>query len=503
MSKKPKLLLDKDPWMLGENIPDSDIFFFQIPFSAFTSDTSYPFVRNYRRVLAIFKKFHMDFYFGEKDSYLVAESILQGLVDRPKFGPSMNKDIVKWSYKMIGFAKKVNKIDLSKMSNKQLWQLYKNHDEIHTKLYTYGWLPVALDMFHNNFTNKLKQYLYSVCDSKEEAEKAFLLFTTPSKKTILAQEQEQFLKIYKKHKVFLTKYTKGSLPKDLTKALVGHVKSWGHLGYIYAGNAPAFDSKYYLNELVYFARSKGNAENVLKKESRQLQEAKAKQQRLYKKFKINQVYRRLFEVAKDFALTKLVRRHAQLFTLFTMHKTLLTEIAKRLKVTRTQVQFMLMNEVKNALVHNTLDKQVLFQRVNSSVLYTERNFEKVYIDKQAEKFKKQVVVKIDKNQKELIGQTAQPGKATGKVKIIIRAKDMKKMNKGDILVSIATDPDIVPAMKKAAAIITEQGGITSHAAIVSREMGTPCIIGTKIATKIFKDGDLVEVDANKGIVRKI
>lgn len=77
------------------------------------------------------------------------------------------------------------------------------------------------------------------------------------------------------------------------------------------------------------------------------------------------------------------------------------------------------------------------------------------------------------------------------------------MKLGDILVSIATDPDIVPAMKKAAAIVTEQGGVTSHAAIVSRELNIPCVIGTKIATRVLKDGDRVEVDANKGIVKKI
>jgi pyruvate,water dikinase len=58
-------------------------------------------------------------------------------------------------------------------------------------------------------------------------------------------------------------------------------------------------------------------------------------------------------------------------------------------------------------------------------------------------------------------------------------------------------------MQKAGAIVTEQGGVTSHAAIVSRELGIPCLIGTKIATKVFKDGDMVEVDATKGIVRKI
>ena len=66
-----------------------------------------------------------------------------------------------------------------------------------------------------------------------------------------------------------------------------------------------------------------------------------------------------------------------------------------------------------------------------------------------------------------------------------------------------TTPDMVPIMKKAAAFVTDEGGITCHAAIVSREMKKPCIIGTKIATKILHDGQLVEVDANRGIVKII
>lgn len=66
-----------------------------------------------------------------------------------------------------------------------------------------------------------------------------------------------------------------------------------------------------------------------------------------------------------------------------------------------------------------------------------------------------------------------------------------------------TSPDFVPLMKKAKAIVTDEGGLSCHAAIVSREMGLPCVIGTKNATKVFKDGDMIEVDANKGFVRKI
>ncbi len=73
----------------------------------------------------------------------------------------------------------------------------------------------------------------------------------------------------------------------------------------------------------------------------------------------------------------------------------------------------------------------------------------------------------------------------------------------DIIVTAETLPDYIIAMQKAAAFVTNQGGITSHAALVAREMRKPCIIDTKIATQIFKDGDMVEVDADNGIVRKI
>lgn len=80
---------------------------------------------------------------------------------------------------------------------------------------------------------------------------------------------------------------------------------------------------------------------------------------------------------------------------------------------------------------------------------------------------------------------------------------MGKMDYGDIMVANTTYPALVPAMKKAAAIVTETGGITCHAAIVARELRKPCIVGAKDAISILKDGILVEVDADNGVVRKI
>jgi phosphohistidine swiveling domain-containing protein len=105
--------------------------------------------------------------------------------------------------------------------------------------------------------------------------------------------------------------------------------------------------------------------------------------------------------------------------------------------------------------------------------------------------------------KELSGTVAQLGFAKGKAKVVMRVEELKKVKKGDILITYMTSPNFLPAMKLAAGFVTNEGGLTCHAAIVAREMGRPCIIGAKNATKIFKDGDMVEVDANKGIVRLV
>lgn len=101
------------------------------------------------------------------------------------------------------------------------------------------------------------------------------------------------------------------------------------------------------------------------------------------------------------------------------------------------------------------------------------------------------------------GTPAYIGVVQGRAKIVKTAKDINKVNVGDVLITQMTFPQFIVAMQKACAFVTDEGGITCHAAIIAREMKKPCIIGTKHATKIFNDGDIVEVDANLGIVRKI
>lgn len=103
----------------------------------------------------------------------------------------------------------------------------------------------------------------------------------------------------------------------------------------------------------------------------------------------------------------------------------------------------------------------------------------------------------------LRGMTAHPGIAQGTVRVVWSPRDMATFQEGEILVTSMTTPSFLSAIKKAGAIVTDEGGVTCHAAIVARELKKPCVIGTKNATKILKDGDVVEVDATKGVVRKI
>ncbi len=105
--------------------------------------------------------------------------------------------------------------------------------------------------------------------------------------------------------------------------------------------------------------------------------------------------------------------------------------------------------------------------------------------------------------KEVKGNCAYKGKITGRVQLIMNKGNISKMLPGNILVTSMTTPDFLPPMNIASAFVTDEGGITCHAAIVAREMKKPCVIGTKISTKVFKDGDIVEVDADKGIVKII
>lgn len=189
------------------------------------------------------------------------------------------------------------------------------------------------------------------------------------------------------------------------------------------------------------------------------------------------------------------------------------EISKRIKVNFYDLMwFYRKEEIIEALANNIkLSKNEIQRRKKFFLFYIINN--KLIFLSGAKAFKKsRQLLKNSlpkKETKKITGQIANTGKAVGSVKIIRCGdsselkKGFRKFKTGDVLVTEMTQVEMVPLVKKAAAIITDEGGIISHAAVVSREFKIPCIVGTHLATKILKDGDKVKVDADKGTIKKL
>lgn len=166
------------------------------------------------------------------------------------------------------------------------------------------------------------------------------------------------------------------------------------------------------------------------------------------------------------------------------------------------IYFLTFEEIRSG---NIPSRKELLKRKEGYIYFED----KIYTDLALKDFKKKKRISFKKERmneiikKDIIlsGDTAMKGRAKGKVRVIFEEYQLSRVKDGDILVTAMTTPDYIFAMKKAAAFVTNEGGITCHAAIVAREMKKPCIIGTKNATKILRNGDFVEVNANKGVVK--
>ena len=183
---------------------------------------------------------------------------------------------------------------------------------------------------------------------------------------------------------------------------------------------------------------------------------------------------------------------------------LLEELSTRLNIKHELLRYLSPNEIGQGLFKRADLKQVLEQRRNGVIFFTTPDSEDIVVGEQYMRF----IQAYEKNEKKTItkevnGMCASTGTAVGTVKICTTLKDIAQFKEGDILVTSMTRPEFLPAMKKAAAFVTDEGGLTCHAAIISRELNKPCVIGTKIATKVLKDGDMVEVRANHGLVKII
>lgn len=186
---------------------------------------------------------------------------------------------------------------------------------------------------------------------------------------------------------------------------------------------------------------------------------------------------------------------------------ILVKISKQFNIPIDDLLFYSKEEIYKLFSNNKVDSSVLKDRKESYVFFIKGKELIILQGDEAKKFISEFMVESTSN--EIKGTPVNKGVVRGRAKVLFYSSDkfdevskmIKEMKKGDILIAETTSPELMAACKKASAILTNQGGLLSHAAIVSRELGIPCIVSLENITHIVKDGDLLEVDGNKGIVK--
>ena len=326
------------------------------------------------------------------------------------------------------------------------------------------------------------------------------LHETPSFFKVTRIESANILRMIIKKASLMEKFEKGNMKKeDLPNNIKNKIDeylnkySWIKMSSFSGGE------EYFFSDLVSDMQEimkQGLVENL-----KDIKENKKIRKECIKKYGFNEEIIALSDLTVFIAYWQDLRKENSMMSTFLAEK-YLREIAKRKKVDKNVLSYLYFSEMKFFIKGKIKLKDFKNRPKGVYFIFKKDKFE-VYKPEKVKDILDKILQKKALKAKELKGMCASPGYAKGKAKILLGIQDIDKIKEGDILVACTTRPEHLRAMKKAAAFVVEEGGVTSHAAIVSREFGIPCVIGTKIATRVFKDGDLVEVDASAGIVRKL
>ncbi|MBC8500279.1 MAG: hypothetical protein ISS25_02595 [Nanoarchaeota archaeon] len=399
-----------------------------------------------------------------------------------KFGALMEK-IAK---QIIKFTDKYKHSNWKKLSNKQLSNLLEESCDLQARLWGgvifYGYYFYFNDIFMERFIKELEKL-------KKSDEKLIEYITSPEEISMIGKEKTELLKLAKKHL-----QTKNKLNKELEE----HWQKYRFL------------NRYYFWGEGYSVKDiKNRFKEIVKKEKEHIDEELEKMKPLkinLKDYNLNKYQQGIIKSARKVSLIMNLADESVNYHFHYMNE-LYREIARRFQISYEQLVSMRREEIKKSLADNRLaiPKKELTLRLKEHALLYGHNAPSVLTGKELEKYKKKEIKEEETDINEIKGTSVskKKEKITGKVRIIMEIEDGRDFKEREIIVTPMTNPALVPIMEKAAAIVTDEGGLLSHAAIVSRELGTPCIVGTKNATRAFKNGDIVEVDADKGIVRKI
>ncbi len=393
---------------------------------------------------------------------------------------------------LLQYVASLLKTNFAQLTNAELFSTYEKVFSLWMDLNEWGHWVNLVDFDHFLLSKKIMTFLEKrVAGKTISTAEAFSLLLTPNKRSELQQQDIDFYNL-------IIKMQEGKNIKDEIKK---HADKYKWMEFHYDGPT-VLGADYFSASLTSAAKQGASGKSAVEKILNHEAEISQKQKSLELELGLSHEELYWIYLAKEFTYLKTLRKET-VFQACCDTCPLLKEIAKRLNLSSTQVKFITLEELKASLEQNVVNVEEINRRTQHCVALFENGIS-FYTGEKARELAAMIYEeKVGSDVKELKGTPAFPGNVKGIVKILRNAEDMAGFQPGNVLVSPATNPNLISAMKIASAIVTDEGGITCHAAIVSRELKVPCVIGTKVATKWLKDGDQVEIDATKGIVRKV
>lgn len=447
---------------------------------------------SFKIALFFIKKDYVSWYWNEEDMTRLRTDFIERANKNPNFLKQHLKD---WQSQLKIFhqaMKKVDKTDLSKLSDQELIDLYQEFYQAY--LAEFCQVMAIEDAFSMHADRFIEPRFREILKEKGQENKFsndYLILMSPVNSSFIEQELKDRLKILKLH-------LQG---KKIEQQLAKHAQKYFWIRNNYA-KMQVLDADFFRHELEGMIKLKTQPDEELKRIGEEIPKVKARKKAIIKELKLDKEFLNLIKITEMFAYIQDERKKHVLISNY-YQKLFFEEIGQRAGLNLKEMEYTIFPEMAEILLKKRFDKTQLAKRYEHCLCIQTLDDYEILDGKAADEIFETVFAFADKAVAEIKGTCASQGKAKGVVKIILKTHDLVNVDQGDILVTTMTRPEMVVAMEKAAAIITDEGGITCHAAIVSRELGIPCIIGTKIGTKVLKDGDLVEVDAEKGIVRKI
>src|SRR3989338_2939304 len=430
----------------------------------------------------------------EKESIEIADFLYKKhLKDRKYFQKRINLWKA-YSKALTDYCQKIEKSALSKISNNSLIRMYLKLNELYIKEFSIPLCAEGTGIYVDAKVAPEFSKYFNI--NLSMAHDYILILSSPIGRSFIEEERIGFLKLC------IAYYDK---EKDFTKMLNEHSRKyfWIRNNYERTEIISPNDFLIHVKE-----ETKDRGINAIKEELGKLQSSIKnlikKKNALIKKISLAKKHKALFELLSKLVWLQDQRKKNMLVTthyLFFLQK----EISKRSKIPLKYVEELFPDDIKHIFYkEKNFYINEAKSRTKGCILAVYRDGELLLKGKKAENIMFIAESLQSSSEEELNGIVASMGNGNviGNVRIV-NNPHKEKFNKDEILVTSMTRHEFVPLMRKAKAIITNEGGITSHAAIVSRELGIPCIIGTKVATKALKNGDFVEVNVKEGIVRKI